>query len=291
MKKLSLVLGLVFAASFAMAQHTSTVTETGSGNTANITQGFDGTGTSLQGNISAVTQTGDDNGAVVIQTNNGFGGQAHESTILQVGDLNKASVEQRNATGNAFISQIGGNNTANILESGNFDTPAPAAGIAPYDAYALQNGDFNKINMTIYGDGASAVAIQNGNNNEILQQLGQGVGDKVFKSSAYANQDGNRNYASQIMEGQGFAGDIDVAFERERIWQNGDDNKAYQLQTDNSLPASVNYAEVRQTGNNNLSNQTQTGTWNDSRVTQNLNFNSSTTTQTGDHNTIVVTQN
>jgi hypothetical protein len=291
MKKLIFLFAMVFAVSMAMAQHTSTVLETGDNNTATVTQGFDGGGLAMPGNISDVEQLGDGNDAVVVQTNNGFGGQQHNSEILQTGDDNAASVEQRNATGNAIINQIGSRNTANVLESGNFDVPHPAGGLSPYDAYVLQTGDDNTVSMTIFGDGSSSAAIQDGNNNLITQQLGQGVGEKVYRSSAYANQLGDRNEASQVMEGQGFAGDIDVAFERERIWQTGDDNFALQLQTDNALPASVNYAEVRQTGNENESWQYQTGTWNDSRVAQDGLSNFSTTTQVGDHNTIVVNQN
>jgi hypothetical protein len=291
MKKLSLLVAMLFAIGMAMAQHTSTVTETGDSNSALITQGFDGAGLAMDGNISAVTQTGDHNDAVVSQLNNGFGGQHHESEIMQVGDLNKANVDQQNATGNAYINQLGDGNEANILEVGNFDVPAPAGGIAPYDAYVSQEGGGNLVNMSIFGTSSSAVAIQKGNDNEIYQELGQDVGNKVFKSSAYANQLGDRNYASQIMEGQGFAGDIDASFERERIWQTGDDNTAYQLQTDDNLPASTNYAEIHQNGDWNESWQTQTGSNNDSRVTQNGNSNWNMTTQTGMQNEVVVMQN
>lgn len=291
MKKLSLFFALVFAVSMTMAQHVSTVIETGDGNSATITQGFDGTGTALNGNTSNVEQDGDNNGAVVTQYNNGFGGQAHNSEIYQTGNDNAASIEQQNATGDAYISQIGNENEANILEVGNFGVAAPAAGIAPYDAYASQEGDRNIVNMSIYGDGASAVAIQKGNDNTIYQELGQDVGNKVFKSSAYANQMGNSNVAMQIMEGQGFAGGITIQFERERIWQTGDNNYAHQLQTDDILPGGINYAEIRQTGDWNESWQTQSGLNNDSRVTQNGNSNWSTTTQFGNDNVAVVQQN
>ena len=167
MKKLTFLFALVFAVSMAMAQHSSTVSETGDGNTATITQGFAGSGTALDGNISAVTQTGDDNDAVVSQFNNGYAGQHHESLIMQEGDLNNASVNQQNALGNAYINQIGDQNTANILEVGNFGAAAPAAGIAPYDAYAMQDGNNNLVHMSLYGTNISGVAIQKGNSNEI----------------------------------------------------------------------------------------------------------------------------
>ncbi|TDO05142.1 hypothetical protein [Sunxiuqinia elliptica] len=291
MKRFSLFFALVFAVSMTMAQHVSTVMEDGDGNTANITQGFDGSGTSLDGNMSYVDQLGDDNDAMVTQYNNGYGGQAHNSEIFQTGDENTASVEQQNATGDAYINQVGDDNEANILEVGNFGTPAPAAGIAPYDAYASQEGDGNTVNMSIFGDGASAVAIQKGDYNIIYQELGQDVGNKVFKSSAYANQMGDSNEAIQIMEGQGFAGAIEIQFERERIWQTGDNNYAHQLQTDDLLPGGINYAEVKQTGDWNESWQTQSGMNNDSRVTQNGDSNWSVTTQFGNDNVVVVQQN
>lgn len=292
MKKLVILFAMVFAVSMAMAQHTSTVLETGVNNSATITQGFDGGGASLEGNISFVEQIGDNNDADVTQTNNGFGGQHHESAIYQTGNTNDASVEQRNATGNAFVDQNGNGNIANVLESGNFDLPHPAAGLAPYDAYVLQTGNNNTVNMGIYGDRSASAAIQVGDNNIITQSLGQDVGEKVYQSSAYANQLGDRNEAIQIMEGQGFAGNIDVLFERERIWQTGNDNYARQLQTDDGLTTiyTTNYAEVRQTGDNNDSWQTQTGSQNDSRVAQTGNNNWSTTVQTGNMNDIDVTQ-
>jgi hypothetical protein len=113
------------------------------------------------------------------------------------------------------------------------------------------------------------------------------------RSSAYANQEGDRNEAMQVMEGQGFAGNIDVLYDRERIWQKGDDNYANQLQKDDGLVTiyTTNYAEVRQTGDENESWQTQTGSNNDSRVTQNGFSNWSTTTQLGNGNEVIVQQN
>lgn len=293
MKKLSFILAMVFTASFAMAQHVSTVLETGDDNSAIITQGFDGAGLAMPGNISYVDQIGDDNDAVVDQTNNGFGGQNHDSKILQTGNENAADVEQRNATGNAFVKQDGDGNIANVLEVGNFDLAHPAAGLAPYDAYVLQDGDDNTVNMSIYGDRSASAAIQKGDDNKITQELGQAVGEKVYQSSAYANQEGDRNEAMQVMEGQGFAGNIDVLFDRERIWQKGDDNYASQLQKDDGLVTiyTTNYAEVKQTGDNNDSWQTQTGSNNDSRVIQNGDGNSSISTQLGNENLVRVQQN
>ncbi len=291
MKKLIFLFAMVFAVSMAMAQHSSTVTETGNDNSAMITQGFDGSGAALPGNVSTVDQTGNENDATVLQMNNGYGGQNHNSDIDQMGDMNSASVEQQNATGDAFVEQIGDGNTADVLESGNFGMAHPAAGLAPYDAYVSQTGDNNEVYMTIYGTDAASAAIQNGDDNLITQQLGQGNGDKVQNSSAYANQQGDRNEAMQVMEGQGFAGDIDILFEKERIWQTGDGNYAYQLQTDDNIPGGLNYAEVRQTGDWNESWQTQTGLNNSSIVTQNGDMNWSTSTQIGNENEVVVQQN
>src|SRR5512133_3353490 len=129
MKKLSFILAMVFAASFAMAQHIQVTTQSSLTNYALINQSFLGSGLALQGNIAHVTQTGDLNKGYVDQINNGYAGQAMEADIISTGNENFAKINQHlEGQGDAIITQIGNKNSADIFQTGNFAAASPLEG-------------------------------------------------------------------------------------------------------------------------------------------------------------------
>lgn len=297
MKKLSLVLALVFAVSWVMAQHVSTVTETGAGNNVTVAQSFNGSGTAFQGNISDVSMLGDLNKATVNQVNNGYAGQGMTSEILVTGNSNLATVDQiLEGDGDAIITQEGNLNIAHIFESGNFGASIPIDG--PYDANIFQHGNSNSASMNIWGVDATSYAYQYGNNNTIIQNIGQGVGDKDQNSNLWAKQYGDNNKATQTIYGNGFAGGITTAWNEGRILQAGNNNVAEQVMGQNGLDLSspTNDLEgLEQYGDGNKSLQSQYGQLNYSYVLQGktnlMGGNNSTTTQTGNSNFVSVVQN
>lgn len=293
MKKLSFIFAMVFAASFAMAQHTEVLTQTGDDNSATITQGFGvPAGPALPGNEAIVTQTGDDNIADVDQVNNGYAGSEHKAEVLSVGNSNYAKIDQQlEDRGNAIIDQLGNGNDARITQVGNFGAAEPIN--PPYDAYALQHGNDNDILMNIFGTNSTARAIQYGNENLITQNLGQAVGEKVENSRALASQYGNSNTISQTFEGEGFETPTSptVVWDEERAFQDGFSNYSEQLIKDDLLPSSNNFMTVSQVGDDNNSWQTQAGQNNYMIHNQNGNLNDATATQTGSFNFLSVTQN
>lgn len=297
MKKFSLILALVFAGCFAMAQHVQVTTQTGNGNNANIDQSFLGSGTAFQGNIAHVTQTGDVNIADVDQVNNGYAGQAMEADVISTGDNNYAKINQNlEGQGDAIITQIGDRNNANIFQTGNFGTASPLEGTK--DAFAFQQGDDNKITMSINGTDATGYAWQLGDRNTATQAIGQGVGDKDQNSNLLIKQQGNDNVATQTITGNGFAGSITTQWNTAWASQFGDRNYSKQEMNQNGLDGaspSNDYEYLEQYGNDNSSTQIQAGQVNLSSVLQGKhvvsNFNNSVTTQTGNFNTVYVNQN
>lgn len=82
MKKVSLVLGMVLAASFAMAQNVSNTTQTGSDNGVAVTQAG-------VANLLNNSQTGDDNTATISQTSTGV--LKNEVLVEQGGGIYEAN--------------------------------------------------------------------------------------------------------------------------------------------------------------------------------------------------------
>lgn len=297
MKKLSLVLALVFGGCFAMAQHVQVTTQTGNANHATIDQSFLGSGTAFQGNIAHVTQTGNTNTADVDQVNNGYAGQAMEADVISTGNDNFAKINQNlEGQGDAIITQIGDRNNANIFQTGNFGAASPLDGTK--DAFAYQKGNDNKITMAIYGTDATGYAWQLGDRNTATQAIGQGVGDKDQNSNLLIKQQGNDNVASQTITGNGFAGGITTQWNTAWASQFGNNNYSKQEMNQNGLDGASptnDYEWLEQYGNNNHSEQYQAGQVNTSSVSQGKNvasnFNNSITTQTGNFNQVYVTQN
>ncbi|MDD4968604.1 MAG: hypothetical protein PHT07_04160 [Paludibacter sp.] len=312
MKKLSFILAMALATSFAMAQHVEKVTQTGTANVTTVDQSFGGSGTVLNGNEAYVTQTGYKNVADVDQKNNGYGGSQHRADVMSIGNENNAVIFQDlEDRGNAIIDQLGNKNDANIHQVGNFSAGAPLDGA--YDAFAYQHGDDNDIVIDIYGTNSTAYAYQAGNDNDITQLLGSALGQKVENTNFWARQFGNDNEALQTIEGEGWAGGIQVNFNEGRINQVGNDNYAEQKMLDDILPVANLFAAVdqlgdgnksystqsgqndwtslSQTGDENFADMTQMGSFNHAQVIQNLDSNSAINAQIGANNTLHVVQN
>lgn len=280
MKKLSFLLAMVFAASMAMAQHTDIVNQTGSDNKATVDQSFMPTpGPGLPGNEAFVDQIGNRNKADVDQLNGGYAGDAHWAKVYTKGNDNFSKIYQERAAGDAIIYQEGNLNSADIFQSGNFNAGSPLNNL--YDAFAMQIGNSNKIDIEVWGTNATAYAEQKGDDNKIDQQLGSAMGEKVENSDFQARQFGNRNKATQKMDGEGFAGSIKAVENFGDIYQDGNDNTAKQLMNEDVVlgAATYNSATAYQDGNNNNSEQYQTGGHNSSTHSQIGNGNSEITHQ------------
>jgi hypothetical protein len=278
MQKLLVLLAIVLFAGFTIAQHTDVVNQTGNNNYSDVDQGFmSSPGPGLPGNEAFVDQIGNKNFSDVDQYNGGFAGDQHWAKAYQGGNENTAYVFQERAAGDAFVNQLGNKNWADIFQTGNFGT---VTAYVPYDAFAQSVGNRNQIFIDIWGSNATAFAQQQGNDNYITQVLGSAYGEKVQNSDFEAVQLGNRNFASQWMDGEGFAGSITALNNFGKIFQDGNDNTAYQNMLEGTFPAAANNnADAYQLGNTNWSEQWQTGAGNTSTHNQIGNSNVSHTNQ------------
>ena len=169
MKKVSLVLALGLVVTFAMAQKTTWITQSGNGNLADVTQ--------ILGSDAA----------------------PNSIYATQSGDLNTLNTEQRGVTNYIELVQSGDENTANM------DQFTSATGITN-TAVVVQSGAWNKANLTQKEDPLvgldnsknKATATQSGTQNSyVLKQGGEEWGTT---NEQYLNQSGASNKAdvSQI---------------------------------------------------------------------------------------------
>ena len=274
MKKVSLFLGMVLAASFAMAQNTANVSEDGNLNTSYVKQ---------QGSTNA-------------------------AYVTQVGDLNTADVSDKyksslfgSLDGAKGITQEGNNNTGVIRQiNGNTSVPGQAGPIAGMGQY----GNTNRADITQSGSGAWfqeyawALQLSNGNtslqnqNSNAYSHVYQGVGDgnnaetqqlSGYDQKASIAQLGWRNYGYQKQ--MGYGANLEKGNVAE-LWQEGNDNHSWQFQ----LKAD-NKARTTQKGDNNSTYITQETKSNNANLTQNDNNNGATVLQkTGDLNIVNLTQ-
>jgi hypothetical protein len=268
---------LVLVSFFTYAQHIDIVNQTGSGNVSTVDQGFMDSGPGLPGNEAYIDQIGNRNSSDVDQFNGGFAGDAHWTKVWSQGNDNVVRVFQERSAGDADVYQVGNLNTTIVWQSGNFGSSTNyTPGI---DAHAYSIGNNNVELITMWGTNVTAYAHQIGDNNRIHQNMGSGMGEKVQDSDFEAHQEGNRNQAYQLMDGQGFSGGITAVGNFGTIYTDGNDNYALQYMEEGSFPAANNYANALQLGNLNVSQQFQTGAGNSSTHTQVGNSNTSLTTQ------------
>ena len=277
MKKLSFILAMVLATSFAMAQPISHVTQVGPSNAAVVTQTGD--------NLSDVNQA---NWAI----------PGHEATVTQIKigtevtkNISEIIQEQRGA--DVIVRQEGGANVSRLVQAGpnsadiNQKGNGNILGGLNYTGLAYQaNGtsfsdDKNVLNLIQTGDKnkagvsqqhyATAKLTQIGDENEVkVDQYGGAVG---ILNTAEVMQIGDVNKASITQFDEGNRAMIDVLGYNNttNIYQHVVDNYAIikAVGSDNTVNVNQftvttrgNRAYLDMTGSNNVVNFTQSGSWN-----------------------------
>jgi len=306
MKKLSFILGFSFLAIMTFGQNTANVSQTGDNGQANITQGG--------GDLNNVKIT-----QVETATTLPVGNQV--ATAKQTGTSNVATINQTetgdgsHTTNNAYIEQIGLTNTSNQ------NTYAPGYN-SGQSVWGYQNGEYNTLNQTWQaGYTNSFNASMTGKRNHVIQgwkannshgyvtivgddnhasqglyndNEGYGIGIKIDQTGS--NNDGiqeyrggaqghnnvgiikqnlDNNIATQTVNGFDVYANID---------QDGYSNSAYQLITGNNNFSNLKYIEVKQKGNQNISDQQVLGNSNQASLIQTGDENESRIKEIGDLN-------
>jgi hypothetical protein len=291
MKKLSLVLMMVFAASWVMAQNNALINQTGgAGNTAFTNQNNSGNDLLINQYISGSTGTNTAGTAV--------------TPILQNGSNNEAKlVQQVNGplivpSNEAKIQQIGNGNylvgaTAN---ANNFVVSANAEQIAKdYTNFldVLQQGNGNIVGLSQNSNGRNEFGenVVGGN----VQQVGDN-NVLVVKQTAIAWGNTNRVYGSSEQIG---SGNVARAFQYNNtgenyviLKQNGNSNYLVDADANGYILAGASTQTADGTGNGNTLNVTQTGGTNIAGVHQitPAGFNSAIINQNGgDHASVFQT--
>lgn len=260
MKKVSLVLGMVLAASFAMAQNTALVEQIASGGKATVSQ----TGT----NNVTVRQLDDQNTATVNQKTTGnvgfvlqLLGTKNTATLIQDGQTNKANLYQGIIAGYAQSGtdpMAASKNTGYVRQVGNNNDV--------YDFFQL--GDENTGSVDISGN-SNRVEFQQGFTN-------YDSGEAVLS---------DKNHSSVIVTGSSnFAG----------MWQWGDENTSNITQTGSRNKAAISQGYSYQNQGiayvpdafKNTSNVSQIGSDNNVRAMQLGDNNTLSLTQNGDFNKV-----
>ena len=261
MKKLSFLLAMVFAVTFAMAQNTSTVNQSGTSNSA------------------ATTQTGDLNTATVDQA-----GTLNFVTVTSTGDNNLATgVQNGTQNGDAsrpdlgYIKQIGNSNIAHLNEGVIGGATSNYA-----DGFIDQTGDGNYAELNITGQ------YHNGIDHGITQiQLGVEMpGNQAFITEAYFNNDmdvyqrGSDNLVTGIINGENNQFFVDQDGTNNTAWVNqlGDSNGEW------------GYYWGWHLSDRNWNVLSQNGTENTGKVDQQGDFNKFKMVQEGDYNVAQVLQ-
>lgn len=280
MKKVSLFLGMVLAASFAMAQNTANTHSIGNSNQVSVTQ------IGSNNLVGRVADTPQD----VTPTYNG-----DVTYSSQTGNENKATVSQTGASNRAFFEQgvsykypgtylPGDKNEIIITQTGNVNTAG---------GYSL--GNRNIVNMTqignndyaghwLWGNDNKATISQTGNNeNWAYAAANSSINTSVINQVGYKN-DGSTS--------QGWIGYAWHDQNTASISQTGNYNKS-SLGTDitaYTTPALPGYTSdlfgfgIQQYGFKNVGSVTQNGNSNEGAIYQFGNYNEGQITQTADLN-------
>ena len=265
----------------AYAQSTSTVTQDGSGNQADVEQ--------EESNTSTVTQIGDNNLAGVVQN----AGSGNESTISQTATgPNTAGVNQILGTNNSFadITQDGtsASNTAVISQAGALATSGEAVQTDSVngDILIFQNAGSNNFAAAVQGDSSfvggtesgatnAESVIQQGGDNNVALSIQTGV-DQISLIDQQAPTSGND---ASVFQGA-FGGGTSDAY----ILQVGDGDSAEIAQNSSGNDADIgqgggsgNFALIDQGfvggagvgGDNNTAIIAQDGSGNFSAIEQN----------------------
>jgi len=241
MKKLLLsVLALVFAVGFTLAQNSSTVTQAGGNNTADVDQTLNG----HNGQLTAIVDSdGNDNSVDIDQrSNTASDADFALADVKQVGDENSATIDQnRRRKANARLDQLGDVNTAEVFQGPGDDLEGYNDQRATQDGYnntlrVVQTRNPNNLSENT-GNSFEKVGVdQIGDNNfaEIIQGADNGGG--VFGNEARLKQDGNDNTANMRQGGSGFpAGNANGNFQDAQQINDGHDLTTQQTGKDNEI--------------------------------------------------------
>ena len=276
MKKffITLLMMLVVSSVAFAAINTSTITQTGGTNVADVTQ----TGT----NNADVDQTGDGNSATIEQVGNNTPNLPGNwwylgADIDQIGDGNSATMNELTSPNETRIYQFGDNNIASQTTGSN--------------QHKTNNPDRLGLHIKQTGDGNTA-----------LQETSSGFGCFGIQGML-VDQFGNSNYADQYSKG-GKGSIIEVfhvgsgnsstqyqwaRFSDAHVYIEGNDNTTNQSQTYTVWSISGDddaYIDIFGDGND--ASQTQLGEYNLADIDINGNLNIGSTSTTGDSNDAIV---
>lgn len=244
----------------AIAGAQSLIDQSGANNVANVTQFDDGSdigGVAPPINDSTILQSGDGNSATLMQDTSTFQ-LFSASYIEQIGDNNSAVVTQYDDAQDSSIAQISDGNTAIVIqgdsllaltdESYGNSSSIVQDGLGGHYAEISQTGLLNTSEITQFGE----------NNTIYVAQLGD------FNDS-FASQDGVGHWAEISQSGDGNLSEL---------FQIGNGHEAYLVQLGNSnysmidQSGSGNWASVSQSSDNNTSIVIQSGANNTAQVSQ-----------------------
>ena len=260
---------------------TSTITQTGNDNYAEITQEqWSNVYGGIGGNLASIAQTGDRNVAfnfqdysggtnTIIQTGNDNYADTNTSgfvsaTTTQLGNDNYGRISLSNhydltnsKLSIASISQVGDGNNADIRD-GNYSVLGKVSNNTTIVQEGLGGlaGELNIAKITIIGSDSISSISQYGNANETY------ITDRTNQFTSKTNtvyQEGDGNYAYKYTNGNG-DGD---SFEVTQVGNNNTANAGYNGTSDG------NFISVTQTGNNHTANMTQTGAGHSITIIQN----------------------
>ncbi len=281
----TLFFNLIITAAFS--QHYDLIDQNGSDNKSLVIQNFDLNNTTFIGNDAYSIQDGDRNTGLIDQfgdDNKAFAYQTyadHDAVILIAGKRNISLVIQSGENDEAFIRQIGLDNLAYAVQAGDNNSAKVYMNAESSRSTVKQYGEANQA-FQIMGDGfIDFISTTNGNVND----------DRVKNSSFKIQQDGDRNYADQLMEGSGTSPVLNTD-NTGIIDQSEDDNKGYQ-KIKNHLTEGIaknNYVYLIQDGDANFSTQSIWGSDNNSSNYQLSSNNYSSVTIQGNYNVSTSTQ-
>lgn len=275
MKKVSLFLGMVLVASFAMAQNKATTVQNGISNVASVGQTGSNTGVVYQllgnSNQGTLIQNGAGNGANLIQgltdVANEIYGTANMAAsnnigyISQVGDNNKDVNVSQFGNKNYGVVDIQGSNNKAELQQGwsNWDGGHATFGNSNYSIVS-QIGNWNFAGAWQYGGVAKETGYDNVNN---ITQNGGANSAQVAQGYIYEGQ------GVRVVYGENVTGNISNASQNGgsnniRFMQLGSNNVLSLTQNGNGntvggMPGTGMVTYFQQTGNGNQFVGIQTG--------------------------------
>jgi hypothetical protein len=218
MKKLIFLFAMVFAVSMAMAQKTTTVTQTGDNNTANVFQNsMDGDANFIYAtqsgdfnnliseqrggnNYLSLDQSGDFNNAIMEQYTKDVAPNLNNALIVQSGDWNEATLTQKedplnfpdNSHNVSHATQSGDNNAYTLNQGGNEWSPLN-------ENFLVQSGNDNAalIDQFGYTDYSEISQLGNSNDAYLTQTAGQGG---AGTATSYSYQEGTGNLVDILQD-------------------------------------------------------------------------------------------